>query len=295
MTFKKLYLVCLLLCMAMPAMALETYFTEPGGSDNPVHVKTAPGDSVDVFVQDQTTPAVEYFLYQELNDVTIIVGGVSKSSTLTFSAGHGFTLGDFIHLEYFDLTYTIPARIYQAEVVGVAGDVISFDKFFGFDIVPGPAVISSKRVNTDMSVLGSYASPVQFKFCTFDGLDMDLTRTMVDMNLTSGPDDGLYGNLARLTNGVFFGFEGDALDYYLVAIKDNGEYRSTAFDVSTNQRSGGGGTHGLTVRKTFAGNDKYGVAVRLEAALNDCYVSYVRDDLTLISRHRVTVMGHIVQ
>jgi hypothetical protein len=287
-------LLALLLMGATYTTAITYVTTAPGDT---VSIITEVGDSVDVFLQDQTTPAVEYRLHNDLQDVTILNPALSKTSVLTFAPGHGFTLGSEIYIEHFDSTVpegVPPARIYQAEVVLVAGDVITFDKFLGFDLTPAN-VVSSKRATTNMGVLGSLAAPVRFHFCTFDGLTMDLTRIMVDMNLAGGPDDGLYGNLTALTNGVFYGFEGDVLDFYLVSIHDNGEYRATAFDVSSNARSGGGGTWGLSVRKSFAGPDKYGVAIRLDPVFNDCFVAYVRDDLTGIPRHTATVMGHIVE
>jgi len=118
---------------------------------------------------------------------------------------------------------------------------------------------------------------------------------MIAMVLDSNPDDGLFGNIAKLTNGVFFGTEGDDSQGYLVNVFDNAGFRLSAYDVAYTTRSSGGGSYGMSVRKTFAGQDKYGVAVRLQGLMNEKFVLYAQDDLTGIVEFKIKLMGHLTQ
>ena len=169
---------------------------------------------------------------------------------------------------------------------------ITVQPFIGFDLKPAN-VKFSRRVSRNMNVNGS-VTPVRFSIGPANGLRWDLTRTMIIMVCTTNPDDALYGNLPILTNGVFFGFESDLTQEYLVNILANAGYRATAYDVTYTTRSSGGGDYGVSVRKSFAGRHHYGVAIRLEGPTNDEFVVYINDDLLLLTEHAEKVMGHNV-
>ena len=145
-----------------------------------------------------------------------------------------------------------------------------------------------------MNVLGTFGAPIKFQTYPPNGLKWDLTRFIADMILTSGADDGKFGNLAQLANGEYFGFESPAFTQYALTVFDNGDFRSSAFDVLYTSRSGGGGDFGMATRKTSSGQDKLGVTVRLDGALSDTFNKYTQDDLQLLIRYRIKIMGHIV-
>jgi hypothetical protein len=91
-------LLALLLMGATYTTAITYVTTAPGDT---ISVKTDAGDSVDVFLQDQTTPAVEYRLYNPIQDVTVLSPAASRTSVLTFATGHGFVVGSEVYLEHF--------------------------------------------------------------------------------------------------------------------------------------------------------------------------------------------------
>ena len=181
-------------------------------------------------------------------------------------------------------------RFVQLAVVDVVGDIITCQPFFGFDVAPAN-IIFAKRTSRAMNVDGS-VTPVRFSVGPPNGLKWDLARTMITMVVTSNPDDALYGNLAALANGLFFGFENDITQDYLVNVQANAGYRATAYDVEYTTRSSGGGDYGVSIRKSFAGKHHYGVAIRLEGPTNDEFVTYINDNLTAITEHAQKVMGH---
>lgn len=260
-----------------------------------VYVNNVAGESVDVLLQDATTNPFEYLLTRELNDVTILSTQDGDSNTVTLSPGHNVVVGNFIeiYVENGSLPYGLRKRFTQQYVVSVSTNVIRFSKHMGFPTSPS-IIVSSKRTSANMNVSGTLDTPVVFGIGPPDGFKWDLTRTIGAMILTTNPDDALFGNITKLTNGIFFGREGNLFKGYLVDIRENAGFRGTAFDVNYTTRSTGGGAYGMSYRKSFSGTDKYGVVIRLEGLRNDRFVVYIQDDLTGIVEFQIKVMGHIV-
>lgn len=251
----------------------------------------------DVAVQDQTTPPIEYFLTRELNDVVITNELIRTSNRIELQSGHGFVVDDFIEIYNEDsITPNITLKRYaQLRVVVVDTDTIYVGNYLGFN-VDSESLIFSKRTSGNMAVLGSIEAPVKFSVGPPNGLKWDLTRTIVSMVLDSQPDDSEFGDIVGgLTNGIFYGFEGDLFSEYLINIRINSEFRGTAYDVTYQSRSVPTGSYGLCMRKSFAGQDKYGVAIRLNGPNNDRFVIYIQDDLTDIAEFNQKIMGHVVE
>ncbi len=250
----------------------------------------------DVNKQDQSTPPVEYWLTQSINAVTLVGDYVIGDNVLTFSAGHGFVVGNFVEIRYDDSTANNIVRFLQLEVLAVNVNDITVTPYVDFDLT-NANIESAERVTADMNVLGTLIAPQRFSIRSADNLEWDVTRLMIGMILSSGGDDGKFGNLTALTNGVFFGFEvgypSTVAARYLVNIKANAGFRTTAYDVTYTTRSGGGGDFGMSVRKSFNGADKYGVVIRLEDNTQD-FVIYIQDDLQLLNEFRIKIMGHEV-
>jgi hypothetical protein len=271
-------------------------------------IPTEANGGIAVNVQDQTSPAFEHYLYNITQSVTVLGDYSIQDNQITFDTGHGFTIptgfvNDYLVLMYIDEdqpTAALKYRFYQARVVSVAGDVVSFAVPLGFDII-NSKIDSAYRVNVNMALaVGSLSSPVKFFTTPVNGVQWDSTRIMIDMITESSPDDGKFGGGPALTNGLFFGFESLATNFFefLVNIQDNGDFRSTAYDVNYTSRTVPAGSYGVSTRKSFAGQDKFGVAVRLNGETDDEFVSYVQDDLTAtgqdLSRLRIKIMGHLV-
>jgi len=270
---------------------------EDGNGNNQRGILTipAPGVVQDVAFQDQTTPPVEYFLTRVLNAVVITSTQLAKTNTITLQAGHAVVIGDLIEIyneEIISPEFTLK-RFAQLRVVSVATNVIRFGSFIGFDTSPA-TIQFSNRTSFNMNVVGTLDVPVRFRMGPPNGFKWDLTRTILAMILEGQPDDSDFGDQDALTNGIFFGFEGDLVEDYLVNILSNAGFRGTAYDVNYIVRSQPAGSWGLSMRKSFSGADKYGVVIRLEGENNDEFVMYIQDDLSDIIEFGVKVMGHIV-
>lgn len=260
---------------------------------------TAGGVPLDTTKIETETPAVEHFLYEELDDVVITGTPLRDDNVLTLEAGHNFVAPsgfdkDYLNIHYVDETIGgfIGIRFSQHAVIAVSGNDITISPKLPYDI-DVTKIEKSKRVNIDLAVLGSLATPRKFITGPPDGSKWNIRRLMIDMILASQPDDAKFGDISAISNGLFFGFENAVFAEYNVVIFDNGGFRSTAYDVNYVARSVPAGSYGLSMRKTFAGEEKYGSVIVLDGVTNDEFVGYVQDDLSTISRFRVKIMGNI--
>lgn len=245
------------------------------------------------------SPVINHFLYQELADVVILNDPVKGTSLIDLQAGHGFVAPiapnrGYLNIHYNDTTIPgfIGTRFSQHAVAVVAGDVITITPPLPYDFVGGNEE-STKRVNVNMAVVGSVASPIKFITTPPAGQIWSMYRFIVDMILTTLGDDGKFGNLSQLTNGTYYGIESDEYTDYHSPIFDNGDYRSIAYDLEYPIRSGGGGDFGMGCRKTFS---RTGSIESIEGGVDE-FVKYIQDDLTSggISRYRFKIGGTIIK
>jgi len=261
-------------------------------------------DALRVKSVESESPAFEHFLYEELNDVVIVGTYSAGDYELTLQAGHNYVNPAAPNADYLNIAYEgnpgvitdfVNNRFSQHKVTNVATNVITISPPLAYDFDP-VNVEKSKRVNVNLSKTAALpGTKIKFFATPTNGLVWNTRRLMVDMILNGAPDDALFGNLAQIPNGVYFGFESPVSLFreYNVSVFDNAGFRATAYDVAYTTRSGGGGNWGLSMRKTFAGVGQYGSVIRLDGSLSDQFVAYVQDDLTLIPRFRVKIMGNI--
>ncbi len=242
-----------------------------------------------VNVQDQTTPPVDLFFTQADGAATTLDGAVAINDvSFDVTAIEDITVGDYLGIFS---GASGENRFFFAEVLTVVSTTVTVDTPIDFAFDSGDPVQALTR---ELDVLGTSGSPLIFSVQgagVGSGLEIDITRIMFSMILGTAGDDGLFGNLTALTNGVVFRrVDGDTRNVF--NIKDNGELATLAFDVAYTIRSSGGGEFGLRGRYTFAGQDKHGVALRLMPG--DELQLIIQDDLTGLNRFRAVAVGHIV-
>ena len=246
-----------------------------------------------VILQDQTSPPVDLFFTQPIGVPTALTNAVLIDATsITVDSVADISVGNYIGIFS---GASAEGRFYFGEVLTLpGGNVVTLDTPLDFAFDAGDNVISQTR---EMNVNGS-VTPQTFSVTngtTQSVLEIDITRIMFSMILTSAGDDGKFGNIAKLTKGlVFRRTDGDTRNTFNV--KTNGELRSLCFDLTYPIRSGGGGQFGLGARYTFAGQDKHGVALRLKPG--DSLDIIIQDDLSSgapdIEEFRMVAPGHIV-
>lgn len=245
----------------------------------------------DVFIQDQTTAQISVFLGQDLDTGVVFRSGQSSDVVTLNITTTGATpvVGNFIFAKE-GMFFT---QVEITTVTPVAGNDYDVGISIPLDHVYTVAADVTLQ-NCNMNVDGS-STPVEFSVTPLGseaGTEWDITRMIISMTHTSQGDDGLFGNLAALTNGVYFRIE-DGTNYNLFNAKENADFAMEGYDIAYPARSGGGGTAGTRARITFNGQDKRGVVLRLAADSGDKFLSSVRDNLTGLTSHRVKVQGQL--
>ena len=260
-------------------------------TDGSVTVQPESNGALPVNIQDQTSPAVDLFFTQPIGIPTALTSNAAIGDT-AFEVDSVANINVGNYLGMFS-GVSAEARFFFAEVltVGVAtATTVTVDTPLDFAFSAGDPVISTTR---NMNVNGAI-TPQTFSIVNgsvSSTIEIDITRSMFSMVLSTAADDGLFGNIASLTNGIVFRrVDGDTRNVFNA--KDNGELANLAYDVAFTIRSGGLGSFGMRCRYTFAGQDKHGVALRLMPG--DALEVIVQDDLTGLNRYRMIAAGHIV-
>ncbi|MCK5610862.1 hypothetical protein KAR91_53810 [Candidatus Pacearchaeota archaeon] len=239
---------------------------------------------VDTFVQDQHTFILDLLLSRKLNPVTLAANTIIGSQDVTFEPGHGFIIGDWFESWEDDLYF-------QTEVINVVGDVITLAVPVG---IPQTSAAVAWRIDIDMAKDGSISDLI-YDFQPQQIGKWDIVRAIGVIVHTTAGDDSKFGNLAALTNGVFYrAFNGDLSVFItLFNVKVNGGYRLRMYDVFYSDKAGPG-LFSTSFRRTFGGQDKTGVVIRMDADQSDKVESIIRDDLSTLTSFQMVVQGHQV-
>lgn len=269
------------------------------GVTDPGIIKTADG-ATNVYTLDPNSPPIEHYFYCPLQEVTVLEGPYPKFTTqITLDSGHGFVdpdrgalTEDYINIRINDPgNIVLPVRFYQSRIVAVDGDVISLGIPLPF-ILNTANLINVYRVSVDMNVSATLANPTKFETeSNFPDL-WELTRMMPVMICDTQPDDGLFGNIPALLNGITFTLDiPGIITETLLNIIDNSEWSATAFDVRYTDRSVPLGSFGVGIRKTFSGRDRWGIVIPLGLVPGQKLYINIQDDLTDLLRFRIKIMG----
>jgi hypothetical protein len=238
-------------------------------------------NALDVSLQDTTSPPFQYFLMREDKTDITLTSAVTKGDTvIAVSVGHGFTAGgEYMVIMENDLYL-------QTKVMSVSTNDITIQNEVGNDFTTGATVI---RGVIEMDVDGS-STPVDFIFNMRQGVTpIDIQAVVVSIwNAAAAGDDGKFGDLTALTNGIRFVKE-NAIDQGLGTYRTNSDFREFGAVVEYNPRSGGGGNFGVDV--IFDVKKTYGVVLRIDPAIPEIFKGTVRDALQTLDRVRVSIMG----
>lgn len=234
----------------------------------------------DVFIQDQTTAAVEHWLTFQMEEVTIQENVAKESNTVILNAGAGSTIVDIeSNAYYLEIRYTNPdhpglpiVRFYQGEIVTYTDNIVNvtIEIDTPLDFTLDTAFVESATIvdaNASRVSAGATTSN-RLRMCTSppDNLAWDLNRIMVTAILNGQPDDGKFLDQSNpLLWGIYFGVSTPLVTKYLANVKSNAGFAASAYDLTYSARTVPQGSYGLRVRKTFNGPGKFGVALRLRS------------------------------
>ena len=237
------------------------------------------GGNIKVVLQDQTTDAIELFLYQEIGDLTLVNTILKDQYDMVVAPGHSLVAGDWIILQQND-------HAYQAKIDSVNVNVISMDTRFDYSYTPSAFI---KEININMAVDGSvnaeifHIKPELGKW----NVSIDVTRVLCSISDNSAMDFGKFGGIPELNRGFTLRkANGDFNNFFTV--RTNGDFSNVAFDVKYSDKAPAG-LFGFSVRKTWAGQSKSGVAIRLDSTKNESLQGLVQDDLTGLTEFKCSL------
>lgn len=264
----------------------------------------------DVYVQDQNTSPVEHWLTYQQEEVFIQENVIRDSNTVVLNAGAGSTItnitggGYYIEIRYYNPDHPgFPIiRFYQGGIVTYTDNIttVTIELDTPLDFTVDTTYIESVYIADANASRVSQGATItnRLKMCAYppDNLSWDLTRIMVNALLISQPDDGKFFDRATpLTWGIYFGAETSITKKYLANVKTNAGFGASAYDVAYTTRTVPQGSYGMRVRKSFGGQDKYGVVVRLNGN-TERFCVYLQEPWNLNADDdcRFKIMGHEV-
>lgn len=242
---------------------------------------------IPVNIQDQTSTPVDLYFLQAIGPPTTLTNTTSINSiNIIVDSVASISVGNYLGIFS---GVSAENRFYFGEVLAVNGNNITLDTPLDFNFSAGDAVISTTR---DLNVDGSTTkqSFIVRGAGTASPLEIDITRLIFQITDNSAMDDGLFGALPSLTNGIVLRRNNGQINN-IYNIKNNGDFGLVAFDKDYSDKAPAG-LFGLTVRSTFAGQSKHGVAIRL--GVNESLELLIQDDLTGLNSFRILAQGHIV-
>lgn len=224
---------------------------------------------IDTHAQSQTSQLFRYFLMiEQKTDITLTSAITVDDEIINVSAGHGFTTaaGQYIVIRNGDL-FT------QSKVTAVNSNAITIAMPIASDF---PDISTVIRGNINMNIDGD-ASPTDFKF-TFAGaqIPIDISTLILTMQHAGNvPDDGKFGGLAALTDGVYF----RKINTTIVNLGNyttNQDFKDVGASVEYTTKAPAG-TNGTNV--TLAIESIFGQVIRLNPRDDDEFLGHVRDDI----------------
>lgn len=255
-------------------------------SQNGDAAATVAKGSLDVKIQDQHTPVVDLFLSQLIQTVDITTNTAVDDSVVTITSAAQPTNGNIICLKE-------DGHFYQGKILSSVANASDWDVTLDTPLdYPFTTVGGCSERNINLAVDGSTV-PVEFIISPSDPtkiVSWDITRFMASVLDATAMDDGTFGGIPALTNGCYLRIE-NGIKKNLVNIKTNGDWSLRSFDVTYSNKAPAG-QFGLTVRKSYAGQEKAGVTLRITD--DDTITMVVQDDLTGLISFQMVAQGHIV-
>ena len=252
----------------------------PDGSIKDTHNSRG---NLEVAIQDQFSSIVDLYIHEHIGSpITLTSPTAIDGTDLNVQAGHGAVAGNLICIKE-------NARFYQGEVLSTTATTIALDTPLDYAFSAGAICTATTK---QMAVDGSSATKV-FHAKPGAGVKWDITRMLFFLEGTAAMDNGKFGDIASLTNGIVVRKK-DGTYKNIFNAKNNGDFATRAYDITYDAKAPAG-TTAVRVRRTFAGPDKNGVTIRLDGDAGDELEILIRDDLTGMVSFNAIAQGHVVE
>lgn len=253
-------------------------------------VKEPAGSSVDVV--SGALAVYDNNIYKKLvNEHFHLHTGVSENIAIASSAGDTaitvddgsvFSVGDYVQIEEGTTVENDFPRI-----TIIATNLLTLDAPLD-NAFTTAATVEAVEINL-VTTAGSLASPITYIVKAPSDEVWKIERILITIGDDAAMDDGKFGGITALTNGVVLR-ESDGSTNKLTVWKTNGDMAEDMFDVTYSAANlGPAGENGLRGRWTFK---KAGVAIELDGSLPGHLQVLIQDDITALSTFMIKAQGH---
>jgi hypothetical protein len=175
--------------------------------------------------------------------------------------------------------------------VATATATLLLDAPLDFAFSAGDTVIFlSREMNVDASGAAVNERDFEVNVGATSGLEIDIHRITGTMIVATQPNDGLFGDLPSLLNGMTFSRKNGIIKNTFT-VHNNDEIAIEGFDLIYTDRTTPSTVWGVRFRITFGGEDKRGTVFRLRSG--EGLRIKLRDDISGLVSFRVQAQGHI--
>lgn len=238
--------------------------------------------ALDVFIQDQNTPIVNWILSRELATINLANHTTVDSRLITLQAGHGTSAGEIITMHDGGADY------YQGIVINVNVNVITLDT--PLDKVYRSDRTTITRGSANAAVDGSVTRAI-FRILAPPKAILDLTQLIVYIVDDAAMDDTTLGGIASVTNGMVLRKK-NVVYRNIGNAKRNGDFKVQGCSVLYAEKVGGGEFSMQAICKFRV---DAGVTVRVDGTKNEEVELIIQDNLAAITSITAIVIGHIVE
>lgn len=231
------------------------------------------------------SPFFQYYLINELKDDITLTSDVDiDDNVINVHPGHGFTAASGEVLVIWENN-----RYMQFSVISVSVNAITVASLSPNHFSKENAVVI--RGNKNINVDGS-STPVQFKTQLRD-FSIPINITCIVATMQHGvyvPDDGKFGGLPILNNGLFFRKD-NVMKFNLGNYKTNQDFKDLGGVVEYTDKAPAG-TNATNV--FFNLSNSFGQSLRIDPHRNDIFYGVVRDDISAsagMSKMTISMIG----
>lgn len=236
---------------------------------------------IDILPQDPEYIGFNLYLCSQLAQTTLASNATLNGTTIVVTSATGITTGKAINISQ-------GARIYQSLVTNVTGTTITLASPIDYAFTAGAGVCSG---NWNLNQNGS-VTPLIFQLQPPPDAKFHITSITITINDDATMDDGKFGGIVALANGVVARrVDGTTFNYFIVT--NNGGIYEAGYEKNYNDRAGGTGVYGVDFRKKLL--EINGSVIDLVGATQDQLQFIVRDNLTTLTKFTVVAHGHIVE
>lgn len=266
------------------AIATKSVLVGKDGSGVYRNVPVDDEGQLSVNVHDQKTRSLDLF-FGRLDDLTTLSAQADpEDKTLTLTSTTGFVAGTTVGVFSAD----DPNVFYLAKQIGApAGSVITMDTPVDRELQITSAVAGT---TVNMAVDGSSTTQIFQIGPVGVGSNqvIDITRILGHILDSTAMDDGKFGGISALTNGVVLR-KNDGVITNIWNVKTNADLALICYNFNYSDKAPGG-QYGANFRNTYAGQGAHGVV--LELLPTEYLEILIQDDLTGLDEFTMMAQGH---